>query len=221
MVDRWDRTGTVKPLTWTSRVASNPPTVNYGDLKGNTKLGELLAKIRVHGFCFIESSPSTPEATQALLEAIGPIRNTHYGGFYDFTSDLSSKDTAYTSEALEPHTDNTYFTEPAGLQALHMISHTEGSGGESSLTDGFEAARQLFEADSTAYLRLRTQGVYAHASGNEDVKIQPLAPMPVLNFDQSLQQLVQVRWNTADRSELESNSEHVDEWYDAAAWVKS
>lgn len=34
------------------------------------------------------------------------------GGFYDFTSDLSSKDTAYTSESLEPHTDTTYFTEP-------------------------------------------------------------------------------------------------------------
>lgn len=50
------------------------------------------------------------------------------------------KDTAYTSEFLEPHTDNTYFTEPAGIQALHMLSHTEGSGGESSLIDGFNAA---------------------------------------------------------------------------------
>lgn len=76
--------------------------------------------------------PATPEATRELLEQIGPIRNTHYGiyhwnrcimtnrpvlttrkgGFYDFTSDLSSKDTAYTSESLEPHTDTTYFTEP-------------------------------------------------------------------------------------------------------------
>lgn len=77
--------------------------------------------------------PATPDATQRLLEQIGPIRNTHYGtvilrscdtmlwrvftnafagGFYDFTSDLSSKDTAYTSESLEPHTDTTYFTDP-------------------------------------------------------------------------------------------------------------
>lgn len=75
--------------------------------------------------------PATPEATRTLLEQIGPIRNTHYGnhsclmslkwltyvntstgGFYDFTSDLSSKDTAYTSESLESHTDTTYFTDP-------------------------------------------------------------------------------------------------------------
>jgi hypothetical protein len=38
--------------------------------------------------------------------------NAFAGGFYDFTSDLSSKDTAYTSESLEPHTDTTYFTDP-------------------------------------------------------------------------------------------------------------
>jgi hypothetical protein len=38
--------------------------------------------------------------------------NVLTGGFYDFTSDLSSKDTAYTSESLEPHTDTTYFTDP-------------------------------------------------------------------------------------------------------------
>lgn len=40
------------------------------------------------------------------------INNALTGGFYDFTSDLSSKDTAYTSESLEPHTDTTYFTDP-------------------------------------------------------------------------------------------------------------
>lgn len=45
------------------------------------------------GFAFIDDMPATPKASQAILESIGPIRNTHYGGFYDFTSDLSSKDT--------------------------------------------------------------------------------------------------------------------------------
>ncbi|GAB7363017.1 hypothetical protein MBLNU230_g3311t1 [Neophaeotheca triangularis] len=216
-LDRWSRTGTVSPVTWTSRIADDPPAVHYDTLEGNTRLGDLLSKIRTHGFCFVHGSPPTPEATQTLLEAIGPIRNTHYGGFYDFTSDLSSKDTAYTSEALEPHTDNTYFTEPAGLQALHMLSHTEGSGGESSLVDGFQAAKQLYETDEEAYRTLLTTGVYAHASGNEDVKIQPTAPVPVISFDKELQQVVQVRWNTADRSELTNDWTKIDQWYDAAA----
>jgi len=32
-------------------------------------------------------------------------------------------DTAYTNIALPAHTDTTYFTEPVGLQAFHLLSH--------------------------------------------------------------------------------------------------
>lgn len=47
------------------------------------------------------------------------LPNVIAGGFYDFTSDLSSKDTAYTSESLEPHTDTTYFTDPIVSSFTH------------------------------------------------------------------------------------------------------
>lgn len=138
------------------------------------------------------------------------------GGFYDFTADLSSKDTAYTSESLEPHTDNTYFTEPTGLQALHLLSHTEGSGGESSLVDGFAAAARLFEEDFNAYVRLSSTGVYAHASGNEGISIQPSQSFPVLSHDPLKGYLMQVRWNNADRAGIDAGFGSVDSWYDAA-----
>lgn len=139
------------------------------------------------------------------------------GAFYDFTSDLTLKDTAYTSEFLEPHTDNTYFTEPAGIQALHMLSHTEGSGGESSLTDGFGAALQLFVEDRQAYHTLSEIGVYAHASGNEGISIQPAQAFPVLSHDPEHGYLTQVRWNNADRAGIAADFEGVERWYEAAA----
>lgn len=176
-----------------------------------------MTKLRTYGFSFIDNMPATPEASEQLLETIGPIRNTHYGGFYDFTSDLSSKDTAYTSESLEPHTDNTYFTEPAGLQALHMLSHTDGSGGESSLVDGIGAAEQLYEQDREAYKILSQTGVYAHASGNDGISIQPAFAFPTLNHDPELGHLMQVRWNNADRAGVVAEHEELDRWYDAAA----
>ena len=85
---------------------------------------------REYGFCYIDNTPSPdPAPTEALLQRIAFIRETHYGGFYDFTADLASQDTAYTNIALEAHTDNTYFSDPAGLQAFHLLSHTDGSGG--------------------------------------------------------------------------------------------
>lgn len=172
---------------------------------------------REHGFCFVDDIDPTPEATEQLLQRIGPIRNTHYGGFYDFTSDLSSKDTAYTSESLEPHTDNTYFTEPAGLQALHLLSHTQGSGGESSLVDGFRAATELFNTDFRAYRTLSTIPVYAHASGNDGISIQPAEPRPVLDHGRRDGVLQQVRWNNADRAGLSAKLHSVGVWYEAAA----
>ncbi|SMQ47238.1 unnamed protein product [Zymoseptoria tritici ST99CH_3D7] len=211
---RYGRT-TIKP--WTADIASSRPSVPYTDMSTDAGMGTLLHRIRTYGFCIIENLPATPEATESLLECIGPIRNTHYGGFYDFTSDLSSKDTAYTSESLEPHTDNTYFTEPAGLQALHMLSHTDGSGGESSLVDGFNAALQLYNQDPEAYLTLSNTGVYAHASGNEGISIQPAQAFPTLSHDPEQGYLTQVRWNNADRAGIAADFANVDRWYDAAA----
>ena len=211
-----DRAGFVEPQVWDSSISTSPPTVSYSDVQAGPGMATLLRKIRSHGFAFISDMPATPEASQALLENIGPIRNTHYGGFYDFTSDLSSKDTAYTAEALEPHTDNTYFTEPAGLQALHMLSHTDGSGGESSLVDGFKVANDLYRENNRAYTMLSSTGVHAHASGNEGVNVQPAQPTPVLVHHRELGCLQQVRWNTADRAGVATSQRLMGSWYDAA-----
>ena len=40
--------------------------------------------------------------------------DTQKGGFWDFAPNLEHADTAYTQLALNVHTDNTYFTDPAG-----------------------------------------------------------------------------------------------------------
>lgn len=41
---------------------------------------------RKFGFCFINDTPVTPEATKELLERISFIRNTHYGTCFEFLS---------------------------------------------------------------------------------------------------------------------------------------
>jgi hypothetical protein len=65
---------------------------------------------------------ATPTMVSKLFSLDATFRvynNAFIGGFYDFTSDLSSKDTAYTSESLEPHTDTTYFTDPIVSFLVH------------------------------------------------------------------------------------------------------
>ena len=216
VASQW-REGLVPLTTWTNDVATTKTTVQYEDVKAGPGMARLLRTIREYGFALVDDTPVTPEATEDLLSSIGPIRNTHYGAFYDFTSDLSSKDTAYTSEALDPHTDTTYFTEPAGLQALHMLSHENGSGGESILVDGFGAAVRLYKEDEPSYRTLSTTGVYSHASGNEGISIQPAQPFPTFNHHPAMGHLMQVRWNTADRAGLGIAMHNVGHWYRAAA----
>jgi trimethyllysine dioxygenase len=176
------RQGLTEPHLWDSSIASSAPQTTY-DVVISRGTADLLRNLRTHGFCYVdETDATTPEATEKLLKQIAFIRETHYGGFYDFTADLASKDTAYTNIALEAHTDTTYFSDPAGLQAFHLLSHTEGSGGASLLVDGFNVAKKLLQTDRKAYKTLSTVNVHAHASGNEGISIQPYRGFPVENW---------------------------------------
>ncbi|KAF9696904.1 hypothetical protein EKO04_004902 [Ascochyta lentis] len=208
------RQGLTDTRLWDASIASSPPIQPFQDEKAT---GTVLEKIRKYGFCYVDNTPfDTPAATEALLRRIAFIRETHYGGFYDFTADLASQDTAYTNIALEAHTDNTYFSDPAGLQAFHLLSHTHGTGGASLLVDGFQVAAQLLQHDRRAYHILSTVNVHAHASGNEGISIQPYRGFPVLEHDAATGDLLRVRWNSADRASVELPIDEVGVWYEAA-----
>jgi trimethyllysine dioxygenase len=203
---------------WTGDSIKNaPPTVDYNTVMATDNgLKDWLYTIRKYGFCYIENTPITPEATEKLLERIAYIRNTHYGGFYDFTADLAKGDTAYTQLGIGPHTDNTYFSDPAGLQVFHLLSHPDGEGGASQLVDGFAAAQQLQKEDPRAYQMLSKTSIEAHASGNEDSSIQPWQAFPTLVHDPRGGHLVQVRWNTTDRGAIDLPLHKMHLWYLAA-----
>ncbi|KAF7176787.1 hypothetical protein CNMCM7691_003947 [Aspergillus felis] len=169
------------------------------------------------GFCFVKGVPVDPESTKALLERISFIRHTHYGGFWDFTSDLTFKDTAYTTEFLGAHTDNTYFTDPARLQLFHLLSHTDGHGGASLLVDGFKAASIMRQENPKHCGVLAATKQPYHSSGNEDVCIQPAEQAPVFKIHPELSRLYQVRWNNYDRAaKRDWGLKEQNRWYNAA-----
>jgi alpha-ketoglutarate-dependent taurine dioxygenase len=137
------------------------------------------------------------------------------GGFWNFTSNLASQDTAYTQLGLPAHTDTTYFSDPAGLQMFHLLSHTDGEGGESLLVDGFRAAAKLQRSYPEAYEVLKTTNIYSHASGNEGISIQPYRSFPTI-LEDTFGEIVQIRWNSSDRAVIDLNVENMDRWYSAA-----
>ncbi|KAF6767587.1 Taurine catabolism dioxygenase TauD/TfdA [Kalmanozyma brasiliensis GHG001] len=220
---------TLDKVLWGKGIGSSPPTVKYDDVMGSDE-GVLrwLTKVAQYGFAFVSGVPPTPTDTEALVRRIAFIRETHYGGFWDFTSDLAHGDTAYTDLALQAHTDTTYFTDPAGLQLFHLLSHTASktasssatkgpSGGSSLLIDGFLAAAVLKDVHPSAYQTLSTVRIRTHSAGDPHTMIRPLldSGYPILDHDPTTGELTMVRYNNDDRSVLRVSDDEVEPFYDA------
>lgn len=171
---------------------------------------------------FVDDTPFDDAVhTKHLLERIGPIRETHYGGFYDFVPDMAKADTAYTNIALSAHTDTTYFTDPAGLQAFHLLSHTpspdlpEAAGGESLLVDGFHAAEVLRSESKSSFEELARTNLSWHASGNKGVTITTEQLFPVIELENMARpnsRIRKVRWNNDDRGGELLPEDQVQDW---------
>ncbi|AGO12324.1 AaceriAEL035Wp [[Ashbya] aceris (nom. inval.)] len=168
------------------------------------ELPTVLREIYEYGFTFVRDVPVSIEATKTVSELISIIRPTHYDtGVWDFTSDLAKKDTAYTTVAIDMHTDGNYWHELPGLQLFHLLQHSDGEGGETRIVDVAKIVDQLRELAAedeswrTTYKVLTEHPLAFHQSGEaENVFYQ--ADYPTLTLD-ATGELEQCRWNTSDR----------------------
>ncbi|KAI9295791.1 Trimethyllysine dioxygenase [Neoconidiobolus thromboides FSU 785] len=148
------------------RKLENLPRIKYKNVMESDGMKRLVMNLRDYGLAFVEETPVNSEATELLCKKIGPIRNTHYGTFWEFEANLMHNDAAYQNFKLEPHTDTTYFTDPAGLQIFHLLSF-DGEGGEQIYMDGFLMANNFKEEYPEEYKLLAQQPVPFHSAGDE------------------------------------------------------
>ncbi|KAJ3766772.1 Trimethyllysine dioxygenase [Lentinula raphanica] len=187
----------VERVLWDSSIGQSAPRHTYGKIidgvDGEQGLLRLLSDVETYGFSFVDGVPVNTTSTESLIRRIGYIRQTQYGAFWEFTSDMEKGDTAYSNLGLDVHTDNTYFTDPSGLQIFHLLE--TGIGGQTILVDGFNAASKL---EPSSYSLLSQVPIPFHASGDSTYIFQ--SSFPILTH--SLSDLVQVRWNNYDRGVL-------------------
>ncbi len=184
------------PVTLWNAASLTTPTVAH-DLVMHTDAGlaQWLTYTLQYGFCIVTGTPATAEATEALLRRVAYIRETIFGGFWEFQADMSKADTAYTTLELRGHTDGTYSADAPGCQLLHCLEFV-GTGGESTMVDAFAIARRmesehpdLFEAFSSMMVPGQYIGDGAHL----------MAARPVFRHDHT-GRLVQVSFNNYDRA---------------------
>jgi trimethyllysine dioxygenase len=154
-----------------------------------------LTTVATYGFAIVTDTPPTPEATDRLIRRVGYVRETIFGGFWEFTADLSKADLAYTNVHLAAHTDGTYCHDAPGLQMLHCL-YFDGTGGDSTLVDGFKIADVLRESEPELFHVLSTVPIPGQYIGDG---AHLMSTRPVFRHDHS-GDLVQVSYNNSDRA---------------------
>ena len=185
---------------------------DYQNLQDPSVKKNIFQEIYQYGFTLIQNVPVSIEATKQVSELISIIRPTHYDtGVWDFTSDLAKKDTAYTSLAIDMHTDGNYWYETPGLQLFHLLFH-DGEGGETRICDVARVlelikARAAEDESWQETLDILTkQPIEFHQSGEpENVFVENRFPILQIDDDGNL---VQCRWNTSDRSSMMKNAKY-------------
>jgi trimethyllysine dioxygenase len=172
------------------------PTMPYAEVISDDEgLLRWLSMVEEYGFALCSGVPTSIEATKELATRIGYVRQTIFGGMWDFSANLAFKDTAYTSAAIGPHTDGTYSNDSPGFQMFHCLKF-DGTGGDSTLVDGFKVAEHIRRTDPAAFEVLTTVKVPAHYLGDG---VHLRAEHAVIGLDRN-GDFAQIAYNNYDRA---------------------
>jgi gamma-butyrobetaine dioxygenase len=103
---------------------------------------EILEYFHQYGFVVVKGLHAKEGEIINFAERIGFIRETNFGKTFDVRSKKQPNDLAYTSIELGPHTDNPYRRPVPSIQFLFCVENS-CVGGNSTLADGFQVAKDL------------------------------------------------------------------------------
>lgn len=190
-------TAAPQPVIWdAASIADMPVRVAFDAvMEGDEGLRDWLTTVATYGFAIVTGTPTTSDDTESLIRRIAYVRETIFGGFWEFTADLSKADMAYTNLHLGAHTDGTYCHDAPGLQMLHCL-YFDGTGGESTLVDGFKIADVLRTSEPALFDVLSRVAIPGQYIGDG---AHLMAARPVFRHDHN-GALVQVSYNNSDRA---------------------
>jgi len=145
------------PRLWNGTL-KDLPRVRWRTEPSERELFSWLDSFLTLGFVIFEGVPASPGSVLKVGARFGFTRETNFGALFDVRSTPDATDLAYTSRALDPHTDNPYRAPVPGIQLLHCLVN-ETSGGLSTLVDGFAVAQALRAEEPEAFEILSTTPV--------------------------------------------------------------
>ncbi|HSF91014.1 MAG TPA: TauD/TfdA family dioxygenase [Paracoccaceae bacterium] len=123
----------------------------FDELKSDkSKVKNWIEALIVEGISIVTDMPDSDEALTALVKVMGQVRPTFFGDYFDVRVHINPTNTAYTSAALELHTDVPAEESAPGIQFLHMRANSV-EGGRNLFGDGVAAANDFREIDPEGF----------------------------------------------------------------------
>jgi trimethyllysine dioxygenase len=189
------------------------PSVTHAEVMGSDAgLLRWLSLVEEFGFALVLGAEASMAGTEALVKRVGYVRETIFGGMWEFSANMAFKDTAYTSVAIGPHTDGTYSNDSPGLQMFSCLAF-DGSGGDSTLVDGFKVAETIRNNDAKAFEILTEVKVPAHYLGDG---VHLRAEHAIIGLDHR-GDVAQIAYNNYDRAPFRLPPARMTEFYRALA----
>ncbi len=187
------------------------PKMSFDDFMSDNGLKQWLENIQRNGFVLVCGTPVTADATKELMERVAYIRNSIFGGFSVWDNKLDNPDdTAFTSLAIEPHTDGTYVHDAPGLQTLHCLKK-DSVGGENQLVDGLAIAEKM-RVECPDYFKILSNINIPGRYIKIDTYLEAKRPLIRVN-DQN--EVVQVSFNNHDRAPFRLDNDLMNQFYEA------
>ncbi|MFT4518510.1 MAG: gamma-butyrobetaine dioxygenase [Halioglobus sp.] len=158
-------------LPWYADHYPNMARFQYTSLINNSAIVADWAEVLLdEGIALIEDMPNTDDALQTLCELFGPVRPSFSGYVFDVYSKADPENLAYTSNALELHTDLPAEELAPGIQFLHCRTN-DAMGGDSLYVDATAVAKALKEKHPDYFKVLTTYKTpFRYTTEHHDVR---------------------------------------------------
>lgn len=200
-----------QPRLWDAAAIRDLPIVTFSDYyTTDAGLRAWLEALCSWGIVLLRGVPAEPGKLLEVARRIGPVRSSNFGEYYDVVSMPNPNAVAYTSMALELHTDLANWRFPPDHQLLFCVRN-DVVGGGSVLADGFRVAEDLRRDDPDAF-RLLASCPIDFRFHDESCDISASAPTISLDADGNIRR---IRFNNWLRSTMNVPEERVAPLYDA------
>lgn len=169
-----------------------------------------LETIEQYGFALIADCPREVQSVEQLAQQIGYVRETIFGGAWDFEANEAMADSAFSPKEVRPHTDGTYSHDAPGIQMLLCLSY-DAMGGDSIMVDGLEVARRVQAEAPEVYRTLTQVHVPGHYLG-DGVHLRAQRPILRLGLNG---EVAQVSFNNYDRAPFRLPDDEMAAFYEA------